>query len=115
MTDAERQVCERIAVAMDYRVVPDGSGDFFNELGFPCSTPPNFFTSADAADALMRWLPVNGYSYRLYDMPEGQRCWIWKGGILGLAKAGEAFGDDWKTALANAADAAIQEAERVKD
>ena len=122
MTDSERQACKRIAKAMGLEGRDAGGVQTWTHphpTGFavrrgPC---PNFFTEPDAADALMRWLRDEKYLVQLVpvaDMPHrGHGVTILRSGAEGTAIA-QASHHDWKTALALAADAAIQEAERVK-
>ncbi len=121
MTDAERQACERIAVAMGLEGKDAGGVQVWthpNPTGFTVrrGPPPNFFADPVAADALFNWLAakpgwyagVNNYR----DNPDSPMRWLASvnyeiGNYTSIASS-------WMAAVANAADAAIQEADNAK-
>ncbi len=118
MTDSERQACKRIAKAMGLEGRDAGGVQTWTHphpTGFavrrgPC---PNFFTEPDAADALMRWIESGrkiGWSVRVQTQPSGWLVTV----CHEIGNYARSSTEDWKCALALAADAAIQEAERGK-
>ena len=111
-----RETCERIAVAMGWEKLPAGWFSPDREGWWP--DPPNPFKCPVAADALMRWLSDKGYVWRLGNDNESS----FRKRHYAEVEQGDStrvgfqqYSTDWKTALAEAADKAIQEAERVGD
>ncbi|KKL54477.1 hypothetical protein LCGC14_2264980 [marine sediment metagenome] len=111
MTDLDRQaVNERIATAMGYR--PSDNPAWWYAPVTACFVPrPDYFTDPVAADELMRWIEgkrKQGWSVQIAVDSYGWSVCV-DHAIGHYVRHSE---DDWKHALALAADKAIEEAER---
>ncbi|KKN07721.1 hypothetical protein LCGC14_1063990 [marine sediment metagenome] len=127
-TDSDRQAaCERIATAMGWkklsprdirwRQLEDDEHAtrlrWANPVDVAFVSPPDFFADPVAADALMRWLDDNGYTWQLGNEREKSfkiqhYAAVEKDGatVVGYHQ----LSSSWSIALALAADAAIKEA-----
>ena len=112
MTEAERQTCELIALAMEFSEIADGQ---WKRQGWSVCDLPDVYTEPDAADELFNWLEAEGYDVDLgidRDEPKEKRF----GAEVNhpeLDSMGFAVNaPTWMHALANAAGKAIEEAER---
>ena len=111
----QREVCKRIATAMGWKFRKrEGTVDFwYQPNGVFYTELPDFFADPVAADALMRWLDDNGYTWQLGNEREKSfkiqhYAAVEKDGatVVGYHQ----LSSSWSIALALAADAAIKEA-----
>ncbi len=135
MTDAERQTCERIALAMGYYVFSVGpghslpgsteimkSGTRLAQLpGEDVREPPNFYTDPFAATSLWEWLFDKGFDVLI--SPErtvaNPATWweaeVCLAGPVPMVPGVMGVGPNWMVALADAMVERVFEAARAAD